>query len=453
MDSESSPAQHALLVGLLVMPVIVVIAIVLGVVGGVIWLASATGPISVTTNASATTPGDLPAVNRLVVVNNEGQLETMTPEGRQQRTLTDGSYIFQFPAWSPDGRSIAAIGAGREDGGVFVMADTADSLTPLYRSQRDLPIYLYWSPDSRQVSFIASDPVAGLALYLTDRDGSQPGQVVTTGQPFYWDWSRDGAQLLLHTGFVNSQPRLSLWDLAQASSVTEWATPGYFQSPDISASGRYLAYTEVAAEDKRQVVIVDREGGERVTAPHRGLVALGWSPTADQLLFMAGAGSAETPFGPLQLIDPVSGQARLLTGAVALAFFWSPDGQTIAYLSPHGQRPPARDLLLTQPLARLQRAALQPAQRSELIFDLWFIDMASGQESLGGTFQPTRLFVSQFLPYFDQYAHSHAVWAPDSRSLVFPTFANNNSVIYRFFDDGRPPQAVTPGSIAFWSRQ
>lgn len=452
MDSESSPAQHALLVGLLVMPVIVVIAVVLGVAGGVIWLVSAAAPTTATTTPSTTVQSALSVVNRLVVVNNQGQLETMTPEGRQQRILTDDSYVFQFPAWSPDGRSIAAIGAGRADGGVFVMADVAASSTPLYRSQRDLPIYLYWSPDSRHVSFIASDPVAGLALYLADREGSQAGQVVTTGQPFYWDWSRDGAQLLVHTGFVNSQPRLSLWDLAEAGSVSEWAAPGYFQAPDISASGRYLAYTEVTSDDRRQVVIVDRDEGRRITAPHRGLAALGWSPTDDQLLFMAGVGSAETTFGPLQLIDPLSGQTRLLTGAVALAFFWSPDGQTIAYLSPHGQRPPSRDLL-AQPLVRTQPAAWQPTQRSELVFDLWFIDVASGQESLSGTFQPTRLFVSQFLPYFDQYAHSHAVWAPDSRSLVLPTFADNNSVIYRFFGDGRPPQAVAPGSMAFWSRQ
>lgn len=453
VDSETSSGQQALLVGLLVMPVIVVIAVVLAVVGGVVWLttASALPPTPAAVVATASEP-PLAVVNRLVVVNAEGQLETMTPEGGDRRTLTNGPYVFQFPAWSPDGRSLAAIGVSRDAGGVFVLSDSADSPIPLYLSQERYPIYLYWSPDSRQVSFIADDPDAGIALYLAPRDGSQAARLLASGRPFYWDWAADSTELFLHTGFVNSRPRLSLWNLAQDVGGEELATPGYFQSPDISAGGRYLAYTEAPTSSDRQVVVADRRTGERLTVPHRGLAAFGWSPTAEQLLLMAGTGSAEISFGPLQLIDTPSGETRILTNAFAIAFFWSPDGRVVAYLSLHGQRPPSRDLL-ARPAGGAHRAALQPIQDGDLVLELWFVDVATGREQLGGAFRPTRQFISQFLPYFDQYAHSHALWAPDSQSLVLPVFTANADAIYRFFVDGRSPLPIARGSSAFWSRQ
>lgn len=454
MDSETSSAQSALLVGLLVMPVLVVIAVVLGVVGGVLWLAGAAAPAASvpTTPAASVAPAADPASMRLVIVNPRGQLVTMTADGQERSVLTEGDYRFQFPAWSPDGRWIAAIANSLTESGVFILTPDGAAPTIVYEDSRDIPIYLSWSPDSAQVSFIANHPADGIALYLAPADGGG-SQLVTTGQPFYWDWTGDSASLLLHTGFVGSNPRLTFWDVAQATAGEALSAPGYFQSPDLSPSGRYIAYASENGADERQITVVERATGHSVQAPHRGLAALAWSPAADTLAYIAGVGETETFFGPLRLLDPATGAVSTLSADLVVAFFWSPDGRTLAYLTPHGAEPRSRDLARpADPMAPRPTLRLIQEERG-VTLDLWLVDVASGEARLNSAFQPSTLFLAQFLPFFDQYARSHRVWAPDSQSLVLPTTSDGLAFIARFFTDGRPPDLVTLGFSAFWTWQ
>ena len=74
-----------------------------------------------------------------------------------------------------------------------------------------------------------------------------------------------------------------------------------------------------------------------------------------------------------------------------VAFFWSPDGRKLAYLTLNGAPGVLR----------------------------WnVLDVANGSRWPLVDFIPSddQLTVVQF---FDQYAHSHSVWSPDSTSLVF----------------------------------
>ena len=49
-----------------------------------------------------------------------------------------------------------------------------------------------------------------------------------------------------------------------------------------------------------------------------------------------------------------------------------------------------------------------------------FVDATSGAISSDAVIEPGRLFVDQYLTYFDQYATSHQLWAPDSSSILIP---------------------------------
>ena len=139
-------------------------------------------------------------INRIAFVNLEGQLVTIDPNSHNQHLLTPKGPIFQFPAWSPNGSYVAAIGSDQIGSGVYIMADQVNPDEPrkLHYGIVETPLYLYWSPDNYWVSFLANHPSTGLGLNLAPIDGGA-SRLLTTGQPFFWDWTPNGKQLLIHT--------------------------------------------------------------------------------------------------------------------------------------------------------------------------------------------------------------------------------------------------------------
>jgi TolB protein len=227
------------------------------------------------------------------------------------------------------------------------------------------------------------------------------------------------------------------------------AAPGLFQAPGISASGRYIAYAE--AGDELKVVVAD-DGGERVAeVAHRGLAAMTWSPAADQLAFTSPERAQLSFIGPLRLLDAESSEVRTLVPDPVITFFWSPDGRTIAYLTretssggPQASRPPG--------LARAAPVSTTFQDQDRLVLRLWVVDVTSGEQRLLASFQPTPIFITQFIPYFDQYALSHRLWSPASDALVLPKLdGNGRQGIYVIPIDGGQQQRVADGSMAFWS--
>jgi TolB protein len=397
-------------------------------------------------------------VDRIAFIEPRGRLATVAPDGSDPRILTTPGVRFQFPAWSPDGTQLAAVGSRQGAGSIYVVADAIDgpsaSLSEIYSSTSRTPFYLYWSPDSRQVSFLANDP-QGIALHLAPADGSSESRVLATGQPFYWDWAQDGDQLFIHTGGLGENARLTFIDTQGEPQGDELGNPGLFQAPGISPSGRYLAFAG-ADEDGLRVILQDQAGDQHVEVPHRGVAAMGWSPTQDQLAFISPQSRSPSFFGPLRLVDAVTGDARTLTRDLVIAFFWSPDGRSIAYLSP--------DLGSTEPGARFPtdlrsvNSGFWPAsnamQSGEVRLRLSVVDVESSQRRQLSSFEPTSLFISQFIPFFDQYALSHRIWSPDSRSLVMPMVdGSGREQVYVIPVDGAAAVPIANGSIGFWSHQ
>ncbi|HEY8635642.1 MAG TPA: hypothetical protein VIL81_00120 [Candidatus Limnocylindrales bacterium] len=66
--------------------------------------------------------------------------------------------------------------------------------------------------------------------------------------------------------------------------------------------------------------------------------------------------------------------------------------------------------------------------------------------------QLTDLFVSQLLPFFDQYALSHRIWSPDSASIALPLVgAGGPSQIFVIRTDGSDARRVADRAASFWS--
>jgi TolB protein len=391
---------------------------------------------------------------RIAFVTPQGQLAVVDNDGDNLQVLTGGQQRFQFPAWSPDGTSLAAIASDLQGGTVQLVRFEAEENLPveLYRSDSQPPFYLYWSPDSQIVSFLANHPSDGIALHLVAVE-SRADRVLTTGQPFYWQWSADSSRLLLHTGFSGVGSRLGFSDVASDSLLENLASPGFFQSPAISASGRFIAYGSVRVDGQGQVVLQSNpEAGPEEAVErrllHQGIVAMSWSPTEEILAIMSPDREVRRFFGSIDLIDAETGLLEPLIDELALAFFWSPDGRFIAYITPVGSE--GGDIASLDQTAHINQTQVQ---QIPLLFELAIVEVATRERRSLTTFVPTPMFVQQFLPFFDQYALSHHVWSPVSDALVLP-----------MLDDQRRPQvvivsldgSVTPiagGDTPFWNQR
>lgn len=406
-------------------------------------------------------PGEeLPRVtNRIALIDAFGRLCTCATDGSDYRVLTRRDRLYQFPAWSPDGRLIAAVGSDRGGAGVYVFEDDLHGRQlQLYRSAGDekrTPFYLYWSPDSQRLSFIANDPVGGIALYTVAPEAQAQSALIAYGQPFFWQWSHDSRELFIHAGVAGSG-RLALFEMHDTFDDTpNRALPGYFQSPGISVDGNYLAYTVLNQQEQSQLIVETRDGRRQFVHTHRGALALSWSPTGERLVYMAPEDDATHFFGPLHLLRP-GGQPRRLTPGPVLAFFWSPDGNKIAFFAPTRTTPietldPQQAIVFRNGHAppAMQRITLPDVMRMEL----WVIDLAVPSRQQLFNFQPTRLFVNQFLPFFDQYALSHRIWAPDCSALVLPIVREGRDSVVTVPLKPGAPRLLANGYAGYWSQQ
>lgn len=397
-------------------------------------------------------------VNRIVIINERAAIETMAPDGSERRVLTEDGNAYQFPAWSPDGRSIAAIGGSMLGGGIYRIEDEDEPGEPaeVFNSRGQAPFYLYWAPDGQQIGFLASSRSNGMELNVVPSAGGD-SRVLALGSPMYWNWTADSRQMLIHSGESGADSRMALINDQGQVQEPRLSSPGYFQAPGISASGRYWAYSQVRGGDTNWLITDDRVQDVQEGYRHAGSVALSWSPTRDEVAFISGDPDSQfSTWGPLRLLDPASGETRMLSTDTVLAFFWSPDGEKIATISL-----PAAPLLGEQFEVRgddgrqfvRYGAAPQPVQRPGHTFRISVIDVRSGagQSLTEQTLAP--LFLAQFLPYFDQYALSHNIWSPASDALVLPVVEDRErQIVVLDTEDGRM-ETLGEGQAAFWTRQ
>ena len=388
----------------------------------------------------------LAAAGRIAYIGEEGQLFTVQPNGENERQLTHDEFPYLFPTWATQSNQLAVIGGGD----IVSLTDAEDSApTSLYEGGVQNPFYLYWSPDGSQISFLTNTQ-RGIALRVAPADGSAEAEVWDIGTPFYWNWLDDNAQMLVHTGTAGENARLGL--LQADGQLEDIAPPGAFQAPGISANGRYWAYAEDMGNGNSWLVITDTESGEQWTERHPAVAALSWSPATDQLAFITGLQDKNSFWGPLRLFDTETGEVSLLSDNVVLAFFWSPNGR---YLATFNTGDINRDFGVNVAHNSKPDRSTQAKSASQFNphqFNLAIIDLQTGEETQVMSFFPTGIFISQFLPFFDQYALSHNIWSPNSDAIVLPLREEGESRVKVIRIDGSEFIDLGKGDMAFWSR-
>jgi len=408
-------------------------------------------------------PASVSSPGLIAVVDEFGALSTWDGAGGSRVSYPMPGVVFGFPAWSPDGSRIAVTGQGADDTAIYVFTvATNDQPTIVYRSQDRPPFYLYWTPDGRSITFLATEP-GSISLRIAPADGgapldgSGPGSIVRTGAPLYFDWV-DADRLLLHVGLGAGA---FAGEVGPDGAPVEQSLPGtgIFRSASVGRDGRYLAYVRSETDTTGRLVVASRDGSVTHELPVVGPAAFVFDPTGDRLATISADRPVDPtvglPIGPLRIIDPATGEMRMLLDGQVVAFFWSPDGRTIATIQPTS---PGGDNVANSAGVVLARAveprsrATPAEQAPDAGARLTFVDVATGKVRAERVVHLADHFVNRLLPYFDQYALSHSLWSPDSTSLVIPLVSTTGlDQLVVMPADGSDPRPIASGNMGFWS--
>lgn len=398
-------------------------------------------------------------MDRIAFVNAVGALFTIDPDGGEIRQLTGGfqatavqsgavlassldfENYYAWPTWSPNGTKIAISRVDVTGGGSKVSIEVIDTATTLVSTlyndptggivAQGAPHYLYWSPDSRYLAFLAATQT-GLTLFIGDLETGEEPVAVATGAPLYLHWSADSNSLLIHTGIDVM--------LAQNpfSSVvrTLLTTTAGFRVPALAPGGERLVYikSNSAGTGLYLAPVVAPTDGEKLLDVGE-LSAFAWSPDGMELAVADQKDERSAIYQRLIVVSVDGKQVRTIGEGTILAFFWSPQGDKIAWVE-----------------LDAESRTLQ-----------WLVAERSGEgvKELF-KFQPS-VDVFTMLSFFDQYAYSHSPWSPDGTKLVVagtmqrtPGRLNGQTpttdrVFVLEVTGATLPKDIAAGTLAVWS--
>jgi TolB protein len=360
---------------------------------------------------------------RLAVLNAEGNLVTLNPDGSDEVMLDEivaGLSQVRQPTWSPDGSRVAWVHVEVTDDETLetVLATSTDDggRTTEATTGVVVPFYLSWDPTSSRIAYLGGrDMDIEVGIVEGERGRVTP---LDTGQPYYLSWAPDGDEMLVHVG----EDRLERLEL-DGTLTTVADRPGMFFAPVWTGDGRSFVYASATAQGQHLVVHdVDARNGSQLV-PFDGLVRFVVSPDGRRIAFQI---LEEQRAQPLTVIDVRSGETTEIVEGLISGFFWSPNGERLLYLVPEPDE-----------------------ERFWYRWGVW--DGASSFTT--PRFLLSLLVVEEYLPFFEQYAQSMSLWSPDGSAFAYPgqNEAGELGIWVQSAEPDRAPVLVADGTFVAWS--
>jgi len=400
-------------------------------------------------------------VGTIAYMGVDGNVHTMDQAGGSRRDVTAdavlpedssaASRFYQYPVWSPDGSILAYVGVQRtadsspDHYSVWTSTLKDARAVQVFRSDVRVPRLISWAPDSSRLVFVTAADMPGEEL---DSVPPRGGEVARLGEglAFAWRWQRSASSLAVHAGSgVAGTPRERVDVLNATSGEIERdivLTPGAFEAPAWLRDGHDIIV--VARNDTTSLLYRADLSGQRgrtlLSVP--GSTTMDISPDGRHLAYDSETFVGTEAGSHLSVLD-LAGTSRgggtlpkprvLSGGDFVVAFFWSPNGDSIAYLAPS-----------TSPSA---------SATDGFSFLLKVVRVGTGALRTVATFRPSPFFIG-LVREFGQYAQSVRLWSPDSRFLVYSEVDSTGpGIMVAYADEAIAPRRIADGLMATWSPQ
>jgi TolB protein len=382
-----------------------------------------------------------------LAVIDEDRIYTIAPDGSDQLEIKhNGSVPTAGLIWSRDGNRLIFVETERNASRLISAQPAGTAAVVLFETDRlSAPFYLNGSPDDRSVAFLIPSARAAMELQVAQTDRPNSARLALTGQPNYSSWSPDSRSLLAHIGGDQADAFVGTYALNDTQPTQIETNPALFQAP-IWLPDTIDTWLYARQRNARSELVLNAAGSIETLAMLDGGVAFTLAPNGQQVAY-----TLNTPdsflYSSLTVIDLATRATQTIYKGNLVAFFWSPDGQKIAYLTG----------ALVEPgiIGRVGGLAAPAQPQAQRVLQLtWHvIDLPSARTIELTTFEPTESFI-YLLTYFDQFAQSTAVWSPDSRSLVYtgtPLVGKRGVYVVDTQQPDDTPRFIGPGDFAIWS--
>ncbi|GAC1377977.1 MAG: S9 family peptidase [Ktedonobacteraceae bacterium] len=245
-----------------------------------------------------------------------GRIWIVNSAGGEARPLTKGHYNDIFPRWSPDSKQLAFIArveGEKEKPQLHVIAVESGEARQVCKLPNGVS-ELSWSPDGSRIAFLS----------LEGEEPKSDPKVFTPGHGRH----------------------RRLWTVRLASDTPEPVTPDgqsiwhYAWSPD---GQQFAVYFTTGPDEtdwyRGQIGTVAASGGvvQQVTQLKRQACALTWSPDGKQLAYISGEWSdPDRGGGDIYVLSFETGEARNLTPGIECSSSWCgwfPDSRRLLYVA------------------------------------------------------------------------------------------------------------------------
>lgn len=255
-------------------------------------------------------------------LGTEAQLFVVDLASGDRLQLAGDDLSYSSPSWSPDGKQLAFVASAPEAGAIEILGAEGSGRQTVVRG-RGFVQGVAWSPRGETLVFVRLREPATWIVEAVAVDGSKLRRLGTHRSPRVApvgpSWSPDGRRVAYAAGsdtFIASVGKPAPARLAAGAWDPRW-------SPD----GRYVLVVR-----RSGLVAIPPGGGRRVTIA-AGLIDAhaNWRPSSDEVAF-SGVRVAGDRRYHIYLARPERPRMRSLAGeVVSTAPVWSRDGRFLAY--------------------------------------------------------------------------------------------------------------------------